>query len=46
MTLAEFLTQVTTSLTGFVPDLSIYIAGAVVISAVAWAAKRLIKSGR
>lgn len=46
VTLADLVTSVTNSVNGFVPDLSIFIAGGAVIGLSAWAAKRLVKAGR
>lgn len=46
MTLASLVGQVTSSVNGFVPDLSVFIAGGAVIGLAAWASKRLIKAGR
>jgi hypothetical protein len=46
MTLASFLTEVTDALTGFVPDLGIYVAAAAVVSLAVFATRRLAKALR
>lgn len=46
MTLADLISQVTSSVNSFVPDLSVFIAAGVVITLVAAAIKRLVRAGR
>lgn len=46
MTLDSLVSAVTTSINGFIPDLSVFIAAGVVLGLAALVGKKLIKAGR
>lgn len=46
MTFATLMTEITTGVSAFVPDLSVFIAAGAAVSLIVLGAKRLLKAGR